>query len=273
MVAVATPLATAVPSGPMRSPHVGTKGPALVLTFESEGEELAILREAGHSGCGRGCVGRPGNGRLGAYLMVSKRRGSVGVTGNADRMLPHAFLRLDSASTEDMLTDAAVHVLAAKGATGLTIRAVAEWLRVTPPRVSQLATRDHLIEVVTARFGIRWMNWIEHRRWREGALALLPAEPDEVAGVRVWLALAELARFNPRPAELLAYTRGREQVLVADLLEVEPDSADVTLVLATAQGLRAGLCESGGITLTAARSALEGLLGDRVHVTSHVESR
>ena len=33
-------------------------------------------------------------------------------------MLPHPFLRLDSASTEDMLTDAAVHVLAAKGATG-----------------------------------------------------------------------------------------------------------------------------------------------------------
>ena len=113
------------------------------------------------------------------------------------------------------------------------------------------------------------MDWIEHRRWREGALALLPAEPDEVAGVRVWLALAELARFNPRPRGATRLTpEDREQVLVADLLEAEPDSADVTLVLATAQGLRAGLCESGGLTLTAARSALEGLLGDRVHVTS-----
>jgi hypothetical protein len=183
-------------------------------------------------------------------------------------MLPHAFLRLDSASTEDMLTDAAVHVLAAKGATGLTIRAVAEWLRVTPPRVSQMASRAHLIEVVTARFGIRWIDWIEYRRWREGVMALLPAEPDEVAGVRVWLALAELARFSPRPAELLAYTRRREQVIVADLLEVEPDAADVTLVLATAQGLRAGLCESGGPTLSAARSVLEGLLEGRVRVTS-----
>lgn len=28
--------------------HAGTNGPALVLTFESEGEELAILRQAGH---------------------------------------------------------------------------------------------------------------------------------------------------------------------------------------------------------------------------------
>lgn len=58
-------------------------------------------------------------------------------------MLPSELLRLDSASTEDMLTDAAVHVLAEKGAAGLTTKAIADWLRVTPARVSQLVRREN----------------------------------------------------------------------------------------------------------------------------------
>lgn len=33
---------------PAMSKHAGTRGPALVLTFESEGEELGILRQSGH---------------------------------------------------------------------------------------------------------------------------------------------------------------------------------------------------------------------------------
>jgi hypothetical protein len=100
-------------------------------------------------------------------------------------MLPRAFLRLDSANVEDMLTDAALHVLAAHGATGLSIKAVAEWLRVSPPRVSQMVTRDRLTLVVAARFAQRWIDWIGYRRSFEGVVALLPVENDEIAGVRV----------------------------------------------------------------------------------------
>lgn len=33
---------------PAMSRHAGTAGPALVVTFESAGEELAILRQSGH---------------------------------------------------------------------------------------------------------------------------------------------------------------------------------------------------------------------------------
>jgi hypothetical protein len=45
-----------------------------------------------------------------------------------------------------------VHVLSEKGAVGLTIKAIADWLRVTPGRVSQMTTRHHLVLVVAARF-------------------------------------------------------------------------------------------------------------------------
>lgn len=113
-------------------------------------------------------------------------------------MISHAFLRLDSASREDMLTDAAVHVLAAGGAVGLTLRAVADWLNVTPARVSQMVSRHQLPYLVTVRFVQRWSSWVEYQRWRHGVHALLPAEPDEIAGVRVWLALTELARSRDR---------------------------------------------------------------------------
>jgi hypothetical protein len=100
-------------------------------------------------------------------------------------MMHRAFLRLDSASTEDMLTDAAVHVLAENGAAGLTSRSVADWLGVTPARVSQMVRREHLVAVAATRFANRWLDWIEYRRWIEGAASLLPSEIEEMAGVRV----------------------------------------------------------------------------------------
>src|SRR5690349_356332 len=91
-------------------------------------------------------------------------RGSVGADREGRRMISHEFLRMDSANHEDMLTDAAVHVLAEAGANGLSHRAIADWLRVSPARVSQMISRERLRVVVTARFALRWSSWIEFRR-------------------------------------------------------------------------------------------------------------
>jgi len=173
-------------------------------------------------------------------------------------MMDHAFFRLNSCSTDDMLTDAAVHVLAHKGAVGLSLKAVADWLRVTPSRVSQLTNRDQLMIVVTARFANRWLDWIEPRRWREGALALLPARAEEVAGVRVWLGLCELARERPDLAEFIERVRRRERALLDDL---DLDDRQVDLVLATVEGLRVRVCETGGaLSVEDARSTLGRLI-------------
>ena len=175
-------------------------------------------------------------------------------------MISHAFLRLDSASREDMLTDAAVHVLAAGGAVGLTLRAVADWLNVTPARVSQMVSRHQLPYLVTVRFVQRWSSWVEYQRWRHGVHALLPAEPDEIAGVRVWLALTELARSRGDLAELLELARDRERAALTDIDGVALEPHQMDLVLATADGLRMGLCRVEGLTIPVARKTLTDLL-------------
>ncbi len=183
-------------------------------------------------------------------------------------MISAAFLRLDSAHPDDMLTDAAVQVLAVHGARGLSHRAIADCLRVTPARISQLVSRDRLAFVVTARFIQRWAAWIEYRRWLDGVLALLPVEPEEVPGVRAWLALHELGRCRPDIAELLDVARERERAALADIDGVALDPQDTDLVLATAEGLRAGLCRSQeAVTIEEARSTL-GYLLSRLDVRS-----
>jgi len=175
-------------------------------------------------------------------------------------MMHSAFLRLDSASTEDMLTDAAVHVLTENGAAGLTSRSVADWLGVTPARVSQMVTREQLVAVVAARFANRWLDWIEYRRWVEGAASLLPSDVEEMAGVRVWLALCELARERPDLTEVFARVRQRERAVLVDL-GLGLDDRELDVVLATAEGLRVKICEpSSPLALEDARSALARLL-------------
>jgi hypothetical protein len=176
-------------------------------------------------------------------------------------MMPRCFLRLDSASPDDMLTDAAVHVLSDKGAVGLTIKAVADWLRVTPGRVSQLTKRDHMVFVVAARFANRWLDWIEQRCWSEGAAAFLPTRAEEVAGVRVWLALCELARERPELNEVFERARRRERDALFHA-ELGLEDPDLDLVLATIEGLRVSLCEpAASVSVGDARATLVRLLG------------
>ncbi len=104
------------------------------------------------------------------------------------------------------------------------------------------------------------MQWIEQRRWPEGVAALLPAEPEEVAGVRVWLALCELTRERPELTEIFEHARGREHALLVDA-GLGLDELDADLVLAAVEGLRVRLCEPGAtVTVDGARTALARLL-------------
>lgn len=175
-------------------------------------------------------------------------------------MIPRALLRLDSASQEDMLTDAAVHVLADHGLVGLTTKAIADWLRVTPARVSQMATREQLRLMVTARFANRMLDWIEQRYWSEGCTALLAVEEQNITGPRVWLALREWGRDRPELTELFELARDRERAVLSGL-DLGLDDQELDLVLTTVEGLRARLCDpSRPLTPERARSTLESLL-------------
>jgi hypothetical protein len=185
---------------------------------------------------------------------VSAAHGTLAV------MVHRAFLRLDSLSVEDMVTDAAVHVLAEQGAAGLSVKAVAAWLKVSRQRGSQMVTRERLSAVVAAHFANRWLEWIEFRRWSEGASSLLPSEVEEIAGVRVWLALCEVARERPDLTEFFERARRRERAVLVDL-DLGLDDHGLDLILSTVEGLRVRLCEpSGPLALEDARSSLTRLL-------------
>ena len=132
-------------------------------------------------------------------------------------MIDPAFLRLSSASYEDMLTDAAVHVVAERGAAGLSTSASLSWLRVTPQRVSQMVRRDDFPGVVAARFCTRWTDWLDDRRTLLGAACLVPDQGSQVAGVQLWLALGEIARGRPDVCEYVACAREHERQLLVGL--------------------------------------------------------
>jgi len=110
------------------------------------------------------------------------------------------FLRPDSAAEADILTDGAMAVLAEAGPGGLSISAIARWIGVTPPaltlrwREEGCGARARILRLVILTFGKRWHLWSRSPLMRDEPSLSLPATAEEVAGVRAWLSLRELAR-------------------------------------------------------------------------------
>lgn len=182
------------------------------------------------------------------------------------------LLRPGSCNYDDILTDAAVHILREHGLRGLSIRAVADWMRITPAAVSHHVNRDQLMVLVSGRFGARWLGWILQRTFTDGVLALLPPDEDEIYGVRVWLALAELGRNHLEVGEQLRDVRREERDILHRVTQGRLDSAAADTTLALVDGLRALLCPPAAclagdrLSLTEARASLDA------HVTRHLAS-
>jgi hypothetical protein len=87
------------------------------------------------------------------------------------------------------------------------------------------------------------------------------SEPEEIAGVRVWLALWELARSRPELAEIVDGARRRERAVVSGLHGVDLGPEELDLLQATVEGLRVRVCDPHApLSLTEARSTLTRLL-------------
>lgn len=61
------------------------------------------------------------------------------------------FLRMDDPHPSEILTDAAVHVLAERGLASFSVGALARWMKVTPAAVLKATSRAQVIEIVCAR--------------------------------------------------------------------------------------------------------------------------
>lgn len=156
------------------------------------------------------------------------------------------FVRPDSPHLGDMVADAAVRILEQTAVTGLSSRAVAAGLRVSPSALTQRADRAELLRLVFVFFVDRWSRWVDVPPWHD-LPARLPQSAEEVHGVRVWHALAELARGealagNQVPADVIARAREDERLLIANrltgLVGRRPSDAEVTLTTALVVGLR-----------------------------------
>jgi hypothetical protein len=94
--------------------------------------------------------------------------------------------------------------------------------------------------------GRRWVRWSDSS-YGADVPARLPETEDELHGVRVWAALAELARGeacggNPEPSRLLTVfcndERDRTAWNLGRLLERRPDELEVAATIALLSGLR-----------------------------------
>jgi len=170
------------------------------------------------------------------------------------------FLLPDHRDYPEVLTDAAVHVLATRGVASFSISAMARWMKVSPQAALNMYSRSRTIELVTICFSKRWLRWsIGEAAWlrQEHPCPLrLPRTVDERHGVRVLAALDELARGeslrgNPLPAGHLARLRDDEADLLGSrLAELSPTqfyrpaaAEDVRGLLALASGLRQALTQ------------------------------
>ncbi len=102
------------------------------------------------------------------------------------------FLRPDSARYDDILADGVVHLLRAAGVDALSVRALAQWMKVTPSAVTQRAGRAESIVLITRALGRRWLEWSAGQM-----IVGAPGPPGgeaEAHGVRAWHLVAELAR-------------------------------------------------------------------------------
>ena len=156
------------------------------------------------------------------------------------------FLDPDNPQLAAMLADAAVILLADRGIDGLSSRAMAHWLGVTGPALTQQAGRADQVRSLLAAFGGRWLDW-SRPRFSEELPARLPDTADERHGVRVWNALGELARSefvrgNGVPATLIAEIHREEGDQIRGALQrlVDPgvDELEAAYTTALVRGLR-----------------------------------
>lgn len=152
-------------------------------------------------------------------------------------------LRPGEVTESELIASRAVHVLAERGAAGLTLAAVARLFNETPSALHQQFGGR-------APFLVRMTRTIADAfgRWTIGdQLVRIPQDHDERVVVRAWVALGEVARTEylagrPDCASILAEAWEAESFMVRRRLErrvggrVDPD--DVTLVLAAGSCLR-----------------------------------
>ncbi|RHW24811.1 hypothetical protein D0Z08_22860 [Nocardioides immobilis] len=154
-----------------------------------------------------------------------------------------------------MLADGAVALLKKRNVSVVNASALARWIGMSRQALNERlwdpdGARRRVIALTVGAFADRWIAWVRPGLLDDLPLPSLPRTEDEVHGVRVWMALSELARGDlvagiPDAAARIHATRRQEREVLRhrlwDWLGTPPDDDDVLELCALTDGLRSAL--------------------------------
>jgi AcrR family transcriptional regulator len=195
--------------------------------------------------------------------------------------LPRTLFAPDSGHFRDAMTDAAIPMLARDGCSGISLRTLADELRMSPQGVRRWFGSIHgTWEALTMTFGSRWVHWLGDvtqralDRWpvSDTTEFVLPLNESEIAATRAWLALCEATRHDESLAELLDHWERLEEQTIARLLVAYPaelDEVQQVAAVALVRGLRHAMTSQTRPlpvpdALAALRRAMVGIAPDRL---------
>jgi AcrR family transcriptional regulator len=164
---------------------------------------------------------------------------------------------LDTNSRTDDIVDGITRLVLAGGFERVTMRAIAEQVRISQGTLANhLTNRERLLRVCASRFADRRLRELDYQVRRVGAVGLMPMDDHDLRSVRVWLAWREAARHADGLGRAVADADLKEEWLLRRALASEAPTADdptgrrfrestIRLCLATLRGLREAVCARG----------------------------
>ena len=149
---------------------------------------------------------------------------------------------MDTGARVADLTDATIHLVTTEGLAAVTIRRLADVMRLSPSTLtSHLTSKRRMVHLITGNLGDRVVDLIDRRTRYRGLAGLVPDEAD-LPVVRSWLAMVELTRTDLGTSEVVT---GHQRDVAATVRwavrpPLEPLVADA--VTAVARGLWTAMC-------------------------------
>jgi TetR/AcrR family transcriptional regulator, transcriptional repressor of bet genes len=173
-------------------------------------------------------------------------------------------------SRTDCVVAAINHLLARDGATGISIRAIAQQAQISASSLlHHYGSREHLLRVAAVHTGRARVSEVDRNAWKHGPLAFLPLDFDDVLDARAWLAWLELWRSNDTLTTAIEDARLDERALLAELVDYRLDRDELDTVAALIDGLLTAICAPvRPMPLARAREILTARIGARDDPTS-----
>jgi len=150
--------------------------------------------------------------------------------------------RIDYGDRGDFVIEAVCRVIRRAGLPGLSLRAVAAEVGVSPSTLlHQFTDRARLVRVAAARVGAARNRYISCRAQHDGLLAFVPVSETEVERARVCVAFAELARSEPDLGPVVAAVKREERDILDWLTERSLDEPRIDVLAGIVDGVVAAM--------------------------------